>query len=108
MVPGTLVSRDAERLGHLTDFARCPCLRSDAEGGANRAGAAAHSELVVDVLEMRLDSRRRDEEPATDLAIREAPRDEGEHVELALRKSGQVGSALAPRAQPGEVRPEQR
>src|SRR5213592_2501662 len=97
----------AAAIGHLTYF-RAAALRGAAECGANRARAAAHPELVVDVLEVRSHSRRRDEEPAADLAVREALCNQGEHVELARGQGRQVRPALPPRAQAGKVRPEER
>src|SRR5438034_2982692 len=48
-------------IGHLTYFP-AGALRGAAERGANRACAGPYAELVVDVLEVRSDSRRRDEE----------------------------------------------
>src|SRR5437667_7269816 len=90
------------------DVFRADALRGVAECGANRACAAPYPELVVDVLEVRSDSRRRDEEPAADLAVRQTLCNQGEHVELALRQGRQVRPALPPRAQAGEVRPEER
>src|SRR5207247_9295554 len=91
-----------------SDVFRTGALRGPAECGANRARAAPHPQLVVDVLEVGSDSRRRDEEPAADLAVRQALCNQGEHVELALGQGRQARSALPPRAQAGEVRPEER
>src|SRR5436189_477036 len=91
-----------------SDVFRAGALRGPAECGANRARAAPHPELVVDVLEVRSDSRRRDEEPAADLAVRKALRNQGEYVELALGQGRQVRPALPPYAQAGKVRPEER
>src|SRR5881396_173126 len=97
----------AAAIGHLTYF-RAAALRGAAECGAYRARAAPHPELVVDVLEVRSDSRRRDEEPAADLAVRQALGNEGEHVELALGQVREVRPALPPRAQAGKVWAEER
>src|SRR5438876_6854651 len=91
-----------------SDVFRAGALRGPAECGANRARAAPNPELVVDVLEVRSDSRRRDEEPAADLAVRQALCNQGEHVQLALGQGRQVRPALPPRAQAGKVRPEER
>jgi hypothetical protein len=60
------------------------------------------------VLEVSSDSRRRDEEPAADLAVRQALCNLGEHVELGLGQGRQVRPALPPRAQAGKLRPEER
>src|SRR5262245_3200010 len=94
-------------IGHLTYF-ETAALRDAAECRANRARAAPHPELVVDVLEVRADSCRRDEEPAADLAVRQALRNQGKHVQLAPGQGRQVQLAIPPRAQPCKVRAEER
>src|SRR5438093_8339880 len=102
----TLDHRDLS-CNRSSDVFRAGALRGAAECRANRARAAPHPELVVDVLEVRSDSRRRDEEPAADLAVRQALRNQGEHVQLALGQGRQVRPALPPRAQAGKVRAEE-
>src|SRR5436189_958466 len=103
----TLDRRDLS-CNRSSDVFRAGALRGAAECGANRARAAPYPELVVDVLEVRSDSRRRDEEATADLAVCQALRNQAEHVELALGQGRQVRPALPPRAQAGKVRPEER
>src|SRR5207247_3247294 len=72
------------------DVYRAGGLRGAAECEANRARAAPYPELVVDVLEVRSDSRRRDEEATADLAVCQALRNQAEHVQLTLGQGWQV------------------
>src|SRR5918996_2938587 len=59
---------------------------------ADQLGAARHAELLLDVGPMRLDGAHAEVEPARDLAVGVAERDQTEHVELAL---GQVAGRAA-------------